>query len=86
MPIHRYTQAQMIARMIGNLSDQLDLHRQRNCNLQQQLNLLPAEVFKHKKCIIALLETNFKTMSKLMNELKTEDNTDGEDVESGNEN
>ena len=86
MPIHQYTQAQMIARMIGNLSDQLDLQRQRNCNLQQQLNLLSAEVIKHKKCIIALLETNFETMTRLMNELKPEDNTDGEDGESGNEN
>ena len=86
MPIHQYTEAQMIARMIGNLSDQLNLQCQRNCNLQQQLNLLSAEVIKHKKCIIALLETNFETMSKLMNELKTEDNTDGEDVESGNKN
>ena len=86
MPIHQHTQAQMIARMFGNLSDQLDLQRQRNSNLQQQLNLLSAESIKHKKCIIALLETNFETMSKLMNELKTEDNTDGEDVESENKN
>ena len=86
MPIHQYTQAQMIARMISNLSNQIDLQRQRNNNLQQQLNLLSAEVIKHKKCIIALLETNFETMSKLMKELKSEDNTDREDDESENEN
>ena len=86
MQIHQYTQAKMIARMIGNLSDQLDLQRQRNCNLQQQLNLLSAEVIKHKKCILALLETNFETMTRLMNELKPVDNTDGKDYESGNEN
>ena len=84
MRIHQYTQ--MIARMFGNLSDQLDLQHQRNSNLQQQLNLLSAEVIKHKKCIIALLETNFETMTRLMNELKPEDNADGEDDESGNEN
>ena len=86
MPIHQYTQAQMIARMFGNLSDQLDLQQQRNSNLQEQLNLLSAELIKHKKCILALLETNFETMTRLMNELKPEDNTDGEDDESGNEN
>ena len=72
--------------MFGNLSDQLDLQRQRNSNLQEQLNLLSTELIKHKKCILALLETNFETMTRLMNELKPEDNTDGEDDESGNEN
>ena len=68
------------------MSDQLDLQRQRISNLQEQLNLLSAELIKHKKCILALLETNFETMTRLMNELKPEDNTDGEDDESGNEN
>ena len=72
--------------MFGNLSDQLDLQRQRNSNLQEQLNLLSAELIKHKKCILALLETNFETMTRLMNELKPVDNTDGKDDESGNEN
>ena len=75
-----------IARMFGNLSDQLDLQWQCNYNLQEQLNLLSTELIKHKKCILALLETNFETMTRLMNELKPEDNTDGEDDESGNEN
>ena len=86
MPIHQYTQAQIIARMISNLSSQIDLQRQRNNNLQQQLNLMSTEVIKHKKCIIALLETNFETMSKLIKELKSEDNTDEEEDESENEN
>ena len=47
---------------------------------------MSTEVIKHKKCIIALLETNFETMSKLIKELKSEDNTDGEEDESENEN
>ena len=86
MPIHQYTQAQIIARMISNLSSQIDLQRQRNNNLQEQINLMSAEVIKHKKCIIALLETHFETMSKLMKELKSEENSDGEEDESENEN
>ena len=86
MPIHQHTQAQMIARMFGNLSDQLDLQRQHNSNLQEQLNLLSTELIKHKKCILALLEANFETMTRLMNELKPNENTDGEDDETENEN
>ena len=76
----------MIARMFRNLSDQLDLQRQRNSNLQEQLNLLSSELIKHKKCILALLEANFETMTRLMNELNLNENTDGEDDESKNEN
>ena len=86
MPIHQQTQSQMIARMFRNLSEQLDIQRQRNSNLQEQLNLLSSELIKHKKCILALLEANFETMTRLMNELKPNENTDGEDDESGNEN
>ena len=76
----------MIARMFRNLSDELDLQRQHNSNLQEQLNLLSTELIKHKKCILALLETNFETMTRLMNELKPNNKTDGEDDASGNEN
>ena len=86
MPIHQQTQSQMIARMFGNLSEQLDIQRQRNSNLQEQLNLLSSELIKHKKCILALLEANFETMTRLMNELKPNENTDGEDDETENEN
>ena len=86
MPINQHTQPQIIVRMICNLSSQIDLQRQRNNNLQEQINLMSAEVIKHKKCIIALLETNFETMSKLMKELKSEDNSDCEEDESENEN
>ena len=86
MPINQHTQPQIIVRMISNLSSQIDLQRQRNNNLQEQLNLMSAEVIKHKKCIIALLETHFETMSKLMKELKSEDNSVGEEDESENEN
>ena len=56
------------------------------CQISWTYSVSATPQIKHKKCIIALLETNFETMSKLMNELKTEDNTDGEDVESENEN
>ena len=63
-----------------------DLQRQRNSNLQEQLNLLSSELIKHKKCILALLEANFETMTRLMNELKPNENTDGEDDETENEN
>ena len=86
MPINQHIQPQIIVRMISNLSSQIDLQRQRNNNLQEQLNLMSAEVIKHKKCIIALLETNFETMLKLIKELKSEDNTEGEEDESENEN
>ena len=86
MPIHQQTQSQMIARMFGNLSEQLDIQRQRNSNLQEQLNLLSSELIKHKKCILALLEANFETMTMLMNELKLNENTDGKDDETENEN
>ena len=68
----------MKARMFGNISEQLDIQRQRNSNLQEQINLLSSELIKHKKCILALLEANFKTMKRLMNELKPNENTNGE--------
>ena len=86
MLIHQHIQSQMIARMFGNLSEQLDIQRQCNSNLQEQLNLLSSELIKHKKCILALLEANFETMTRLMNELKLNENTDGEDHETENEN
>ena len=76
----------MIARMFGKLSEQLDIQRQCNSNLQEQLNMLSSELIKHKKCILALLEANFETMTRLMNELKPNENTDGEDDETENEN
>ena len=76
----------MIARMFGNLSEQLDIQRQCNSNLQEQLNLLSSELIKHKKCILALLEAILETMTRLMNELKLNENTDGEYDETENEN
>ena len=86
MPIHQHIQSQMIARMFGNLSEQLDIQRQRNSNLLEQKNLLSSELIKHKKCILALLESILETMTRLMNELKLNENTDGEDDETENEN
>ena len=85
MPIHQQTQSQMIARMFGNLSEQLDIQQQPNSNLQEQINLLSSESIKNKKCILAILEANLKTMARLMNELKPNENTDGEDEETENE-
>ena len=72
--------------MFGNLSEQLDIQRQCNSNSQEQLNLLSSELIKHTKCILALLEANFETMTRLMNELKPNENTDGEDDKTENEN
>ena len=76
----------MIARMFGNLSEQLYIQWQCNSNVQEQINLLSSELIKHKKCILALLEANFETMTRLMNELKPNENTNGEDEETENEN
>ena len=67
------------------MSQKLDMQRPRNSNLQKRRNLLSRELLKHKKCLVALIEANFEVMTKLMEELKTSEDSDGDDGKAENE-
>ena len=75
----------MIIGMFQNMSQQLDIQRHRNNNLQQQINILTKELIKHKRCIVGIIEANFDVMSTLMQKLKSNDYSEEERDEMQND-
>ena len=75
MQIYQANQTLVISRMFQNMSQQLYTQRQRSSNVQQQINMLTRE---HKRCIVGTVEANFEVMSKLMQELKKNYDSDKE--------